>query len=766
MSVREVINISKIVTGRKTVFKSLLYLFLGFFISHSGLAQDPVQRPGIGLVLSGGGAHGIAHVGVLKVMEEAGLRPDFVTGTSMGSIIGGYYSLGYSADSMKKILKIMDWDLILSNTIPQDKIIFLEKDHFNNSIMSFPLLFRKVKLPSGLISGQQLENSLSYYAWPAADINDFSKLPIPFMCVGTDLITVREVDLKTGYLADALRASSAIPTVFAPLKIDTALLTDGGLINNFPAREIKDMGADIIIGSYVGFHNYEEEELNSIAGIIKQLSFSRSIDNFNEQKKLVDLLILPDIKGISLLEFSPVDTIFQRGYKAALPYKEYFRKLADSLDRYGGQKSPGSLLDKQYYSFDKVEIIGNSTIPDKQILGILDIMTGELVDKSNLYEKIELLYGKAWFDKVKYKVEPRNDSLILVIECAEKPKSMVDGSAHYDNSLAAGILLSFSIKNLLTPRSVINLDSYLGRYYRIRNSYLQFIDRNQKFGVSLDFYADNTLVPKINLKNETGDVISNNLSSGIGINRMFGLNQMMSISFDFEKRYLMTRYVSEIDLKYISYNYITTNFDYKINTLNSRHFPDRGIIVDISAGASDLTSGSIKKGLSRNVYNNSNPGGFSFDRFYTIRGNYKQYFTSNDRFTISLSGDALYITDCDSASSQNNFFLLGGIKSLNERSVPMVGFHPNEIPVKKMAGFGMELDWEILRDLHINLTGNIFAAREADRGTGYSLLAGYGIGIGYMSLMGPLRAGIMQGFYKQEKYFNQIKAYISVGYQF
>ncbi|MDQ1332909.1 MAG: hypothetical protein QG576_944, partial [Bacteroidota bacterium] len=730
------------------------------------MAQDPVQRPLIGLVLSGGGAHGIAHVGVLKVMEEAGLRPDIITGTSMGSIIGGYYSLGYNADSLKNILKSMDWDLILSNKIPQNKIIFLEKEHFDNSIISLPLFFRKVKLPSGLISGQQIENYLSYYAWPAADINDFSKLPIPFMCIGVDLITIREVDLKTGYLADALRASSAIPTVFAPIKIDTALLTDGGFINNFPAKEIKDMGADIIIGSYVGFHNYDEEELKSITGIIKQIGFSRSIEDYKEQKKLVDILIEPDVRGFSMLDFNPVDTIFQRGYKAALPQKEFFKRLADSLNKFGIQKPLTDILDKHYYTFDKVEITGNNNISDRQILGLLDIKSGERVDKSKLSDNIELLYGKAWFEKIKYKIVPRNDSLILVIECDEKPKATLYGSAHYDNSVGSGILISVSAKDLITPRSAINLDQYLGRYYRTRNTLIQFIDKNQKFGILFDFLADNTLIPRLNLKKETGDVVSNNLATGIGISRMFGLDQMMNISFDYEKRYLITRYISESNLKYLSYNYFTANFNYKINSLDNRHFPNDGMTFNFSTSASDLISGSIKTGSTRTSYDFKNPGSFIFDRFYTFKGNYKEYFSSNDRFTLSVSGDALYITDCDSVSSQNNFFLLGGTTSINERSIPMYGFHPNQIPVKRMAGFGMEFDWEILKDLHLNLNGNITAIQEADKDSGYLLITGYGIGIGYMSIMGPLKAGIMQGFYKQEKYFNQIKAYISVGYLF
>src|SRR5450759_3276554 len=164
----------------------IIFLFFSFFIliPENGTAQKVQKRPGIGLVLSGGGAHGIAHIGVIKVMEEAGLRPDIITGVSMGSIIGGMYSLGYSADSLQKIFKSINWKQILSNKIPENKVIFLEKSHFSNSIISLPLSFRKVILPSGLINGQQVENTLSFYAWPAADINDLSKLPIPFLCLG------------------------------------------------------------------------------------------------------------------------------------------------------------------------------------------------------------------------------------------------------------------------------------------------------------------------------------------------------------------------------------------------------------------------------------------------------------------------------------------------------------------------------------------------------------------------------------------------------
>jgi len=729
-------------------------------------AQEISKRPSVGLVLSGGGAHGIAHLGVIKVMEEAGLRPDYITGVSMGSIIGGLYSLGYTADSLHKLLKMTNWKLVLSNKISENKVVFLEKAHFYHSIISLPLSFRKVMFPSGLINGQQFENTLSFYAWPAADINDFSRLPIPFMCLATDIKTFKTVDLRTGYLPDAIRASSSVPSIFTPIKIDSLLLLDGGLIRNFAASEVKEMGADFIIGSYVGYKGYKEEKLQSVSGIMKQIGLFRSLSDFEEQKKLVDVLIMPETNKFPISGFENVDSIFQRGYEAALPYKDYFRKLADSLNRIGTQKPMENILDKQFYTFNKIEITGNKIYSDSQILGVLDIEPAEKVDKYQLSDRIELLYGKAWFDKVKYRVVPRNDSLILVIDCIEKPQAMFYGSVHYDNSLLLGLILELSVKNLLTQRSVINLNSFIGQFYRFEINYLQFIDRKQKFGLSTNFYADNTLIPMLELRGDRGNAISRNFIPGLSLNRSLGLNHTMSVSANYENLNLLIHYVSDVHLKNLSYNYISATYDYQVNTLDTKHFPDKGTILNISVSTSKLQSAGIKTDSSKTVTRWNNNGEFSFNRFYTLHGSIEHYFSPPGKLTFAIGGDVLLITDSDSVSAQNNFYLLGGVESVNKRSVPMIGFQSNEIPVKKLAGIRTELDMELFENFHMNITANIFAAQEVNRDNGFSLLTGFGLGVGYMSIIGPMKIGLMYGKYNREKYFRKIKGYISIGYNF
>ena len=728
-------------------------------------AQDSIARPKLGLALSGG-SNGLAHIGVLKVMEEAGLRPDYITGVSMGAIIGSLYSVGYSADTLQLLFNKTDMALAMSDRIPENKIIYQEKKHFHNSILALPITPTKLILPPGLIQGQQVENFLSYFLWPAADINDFSRLPIPFCCLSTDILTGRKVLFDDGYLPDAIRSSIGIPSVFAPFKIDSMLLVDGGVARNFAVSELRDMGADIVIGSYTGFKRYDEAGLESLNGVIKQVGFYSSILDYEEQKKLTDILIEPDVKGFSSIAFYNVDTLIARGYRAALPHKEQFRKLADSLNTLGEQAPLKKILNKRHYTVDGIEVTGNKIHSDAQILGILDISPGQEIDRDLLGEKMELLYGNVWFEQVRYRFEPRNDSLFMVIDCVENPQAILYGSVHYDDALNSGLLIGISVKNLVTPRSVLNIDTYISEFYRIRINSIQFIDRNEKFGLAANFTTDKTSLPLITLRNETGEMISRNMTAGLSLNKRIGLNHMMSFSADFENLNLSPDFITRGGMRRLSYNYITESFEYLANSLDRKHFPRRGMVYNIYAGTSRLISGSLRSDSLNVESPEYDLSDFSYNRFFTLQGGIRSYFSVSRKTTLTIKGDALYISNTDSISAHNNFYLLGGVQSTGRKSIPMAGFHPNQIPVQKLAGFGIDADVEILRDLYLNVITGVFAIQEMDRDSGLSLLAGYGIGLGYMSVIGPIKAGLMHGFYNREIFYKPVKGYISVGFSF
>jgi len=215
--------------------KSILFRFLTLSVFLGITVQLSAQKtPKIGLVLSGGGAKGMAHIGILKALEEAGITPDFITGTSMGSIMGGLYSSGYTADEIKKIALTVDWDQLLTNKLKLNEVAFEENDYYGRYFAELNVKGTRFELPKGLIEGQKLSMTLSTLTRHVMNIQDFSMLPIPFACIAADIENGNRIVLNKGSLARSMRASMAIPTVFTPVVIDNQLLVDGGLVNNFP----------------------------------------------------------------------------------------------------------------------------------------------------------------------------------------------------------------------------------------------------------------------------------------------------------------------------------------------------------------------------------------------------------------------------------------------------------------------------------------------------------------------------------------------------
>jgi len=740
-------------------------VFIALFQSFT-FAQQNLERPSLGLVLSGGGAHGIAHLGVIMIMEEAGLRPDYISGTSMGSIIGGMYAAGYSADSLYNLLKSTNWNEMLANRMPENRIVYPEKQRFYNSIVSLSISTKKVNIPTGLNNGQQIEKTLSYYLWPVADISDFSKLPIPFVCNATDIITYRQIDLKHGYLADAIRASFTVPSVFTPIQIDTLLLLDGGLIRNFAASAAKNLGADIIIGSHVGgVEQYNIERLQTLSGIIAQIAMFRSREDFNEEQKLVNLLVRPDVIRFSMADFNNVDSLVLAGYAAALPLKEKFKRLADSLNMFGQQPPLPYILDKEYLTFDKIEINGNKTYDTDQISGILDIKPGVAVNRQHLTEKIDLLYGRSWFEKIKYRIVSRNDSLILAIDCIEKPNAMLYGSVHYDNALQAGLILGFTLKNYPIHRSVIDFNSYIGTFYRIRTDFIQYLGRNQKVGLNLNLFADNTLFPWLEHNRETGNTFSRNVIYKFGINNYMGLNNMISISGSYNETFLKHDYISRNNIKTYKYNYLSSEFAFSRNTLTSKYFPEKGLLLQLSAGVSKLQSayqysGNTEINVTKHSNNEHNP-----DPFYVLKGSIINYSTIN-KINFGVGGEILYVSKTDSISEQNNFFLLGGIQTTSNRSVAMTGFHPNQIKVRNLVVLKSEMNITLLKDLRLNVMADFAATNNMAFPKKITFLSGYGLGLSYNSIIGPIKTGVMYGSNDKNNHFSPLKTYISIGYNF
>src|SRR6478672_1491583 len=314
------------------VFKVMFVMLCVFPILT--FSQDTVKRPKIGLVLSGGGAKGFAHIGVLKVLEQAGVKIDYIGGTSMGAVVGGLYASGYSATQIDSIFTNTNFDELLSDYIPRTSKSFYEKR--NDELYAFTLPFNYSKfsigVPIALSKGMYNYNLLAKLTHNVRHVKDFNKLPIPFVCVATDIETGHEVIVNTGYLPQALLASSAFPTLFSPVELNGHLLVDGGVSNNYPVEEVKKMGADIIIGVDVQDDLKDRKSLKDATRILVQISNLEMIESMKEKVKKTDIYLKPDISNFTVISFDQGKDIIRKGEEAAFAQYEEIKKLGSKED--------------------------------------------------------------------------------------------------------------------------------------------------------------------------------------------------------------------------------------------------------------------------------------------------------------------------------------------------------------------------------------------------------------------------------------------------
>jgi len=285
-------------------------LILLFMLSVTFLfSQEITQKKDIkvGLVLSGGGAKGLAHVAVIKAIEKAGVRIDYIGGTSAGAIIGALYASGYNASQLDSIIRIINFEEILTGSLPRKSKPFYEKESGEKYVLTLPIKNKKIGIPIALSNGQSMLNLLTQLTQHVNNINDFNKLPIPFLCIATNLETGEQEILNNGFLPVAVMASGAFPTLLAPVEIDGKLLTDGGIVNNFPVEEVIAMGADIIIGVDIQSGLDPKENLDSAVKILNQIVGFQMRTSLENKYKNIDVLIKPNITNFNVISFDKID---------------------------------------------------------------------------------------------------------------------------------------------------------------------------------------------------------------------------------------------------------------------------------------------------------------------------------------------------------------------------------------------------------------------------------------------------------------------------
>src|SRR5690606_35885168 len=407
--------------------KPLFFIFLSSLFCGNLFSQDidtlmvKKKTPKVGLVLSGGGAKGLAHIGVLKVLEEEGVQVDYIGGTSMGAMIGGLYAVGYTANQLDSIFRVTDFDKIVQDNLTRKVTSFYEKENDEKYALTLPFQKMKFVIPIAFSKGQNTFNLFNQLIYDFRSVTDFSKLPIPFLCVATDAETGEEILLNKGNLARAIVASGAFPSLFSPVLIDGRYLIDGGIVNNYPIERVKEMGADIIIGIDVQTDLMDREQLTSATKMIMQIINFQMLQTMNNKKQATDIYIRPDITNFNVVSFGDGTKIVQNGIMAAEPFREQFRQIAllQEKDKQEKRTIKNELCLKNISS---VDVKGTKSYSRAYVMGKLRFKPNEKTSFVEFNEGINRLSATQNFQSIGYHFEKDDeggDKLVMELKESE-----------------------------------------------------------------------------------------------------------------------------------------------------------------------------------------------------------------------------------------------------------------------------------------------------------------------------------------------------------
>jgi len=725
----------------------LIIIFLVFAAVPRGEAQDSLsRRPKIGLVLSGGGAKGLAHIGVLKVLEEVGITPDYISGTSMGSIVGGLYAIGYSADELSKLNHGVNWSVLLSDNIPLRNVAFDEKHDYNRYLLELPIRRKKVMLPSGVLEGQNLSLLLSGLTWRAAGIDSFDQFPYPYRCVGTEIINGEIMEFKSGDLATAMRASMAIPSVFTPVVLDTSkVIVDGGVIRNFPVDEVKNLGADIVIGVYTGFtERVTSDDLNSLVKVLSRSTAIFGIYDSREQIRKVDILITPELTGYSSADFNKSSEIELEGEMAAREHISELKALVDSLKSFGDPSKPVSLPERDSIFITRVRVNELKYYDQSLAYGKLNIGRNSYLTKDALQTGIERLFGTLYFDRLTYRFEKDGKGFSLDMEAKEKPPSSLRTSVHYDNFYGAGLIINYIQSNLLISGTRLTAAVDISKYPQARVNYRKYAGRRMNTMAGFETYFESNHIPGYLEGEVVGYIKQNHLTSSLSLKHSLNLNQSTGIGLLFEysavypNKAMQTLYPEVYYFKRYGFSGIGFMATYGLNTLDDLFFPFEGNLVEVYFKGIYKPLADLKY-LTDTI--NADISLPSFSKLYLNFDHYKPLgpkLNFNTGFSLGLSTNE-YITS-------DNFFVGGYKNNMRRNHVAFAGYETGEVVAANFVQLKIGINYRLFKNLQFELLGNGLIVSESLELLTKSILDfnhhnihfGYGSGFTFKTPLGPL----------------------------
>lgn len=744
------------------------------------------ERPRVGVVLSGGGAKGAAHIGALRYIEEMGIPVDYVVGTSMGAIMGGMYSLGYSAVELEDIISDLDWDLYMKDEIGVGQMSTEGRMDRNRFLLDIPFDISDGKLqssflggefdpksekssfltdlPTGFVGGYNLVNLFNSLSVGYGDSLDFHQLPIPFSCVATDVMNGEEVVLKSGLFTSAIRASMAIPGVFSPVMIDGRLLMDGGMSNNFPVDLCKQMGADIIIGVDVGSQLASDiDDLQSLPQLMVQLINLMVSERTVENKRLCMVYIRPNVSGYNMLSFSEqsISTLIERGYNEAKKHDAQL-KLVKTLTNpkdtnvriFDSRKARRISTDTVYLTAIDFEGV-NSSEEVSWLLRKGNLKTYTPITGVDIEKAVELFVGTGNYSRVNYSLIPfhpfdsnRNGAQSATANLYELHLTFESAAPHscalgfrYDSEESAMIIMRLGLNQNRLSGWKVGTEFRLGYNPRLNAALTWGKQSLGNLNVEYDYrqckYDMGALNEGLPGKYESVRTHRHNFSLYVS---QFHLRYLsMAGGMEYEKydfSYPSDRYTLFYDVSSIQsqFNCAGLFFDLKYDTRDELYMPKKGVLVTMDAHwRKDFTKDRyVEDGRNKNGFADVNMMAsyhFSPDVGLPLTFTPQLY----NRFVVGNFKPSVY---------QN---VVGGLMPgrFMDHQVPFVGITTPQMVENCLSILRMDVQWNVSGNHYLTLMGNcMFSAENYDdyfSGTD-SCISRFGLGIqyAYKTVFGPI----------------------------
>ena len=700
-------------------------------------------RPKVGLVLSGGGAKGFAHVGVLRELEKRGIPIDYITGTSMGSIVGAMYSIGYTPDEIEEIIVSTDWTELFKD-IPDRKDIPLEErvssERYSASV-AYDNEFN-VYFPKGLKQGQRMYLKLKELLGSGPETKSFSDLPIPLRIIATDLDSGTATTFTQGDLAKVVNASIAIPTLFEPVEMRGRYYVDGIVTRNLPVEDIVKMGADVVIAVDVGVELTVRDEYN-ILTVLDQLMAIQSSSSTPAQRKMADILIEPDISGFRTTDFDKAREIIAIG-------KEEAKKILDELEEEASEKigryeieKRKKIVQNEVYVTD-IFLKGNQNIDER----IVEAKLGKKLPTTITNEELEALmldlYALSYIEKAYYKIEDG----ALYIEVVERPSNYLSLGFNYDSEYGTTIALNTDIQNIGFAGSRSTFGVSFGDYLNLNANHFIYYGLDNKVGVLFNLSYDERPLFIYENNSKKSELTSETIEAKASVVTQFGDQIFLAYGYS-QKFSSLEQDVGRDIYKGLEYdeNYGSLFFMLTLDSLDKVDYSTKGVKSDFQY----LWGGTID-GQDVDFYGPS----------YVLEGYYP--ITERLTFMSTLGGGSVNGEDI----LPNEYFKLGGVRNdVKSKEFSFYGFNSQRKLAEEFLLGQVGIQYRIYSNLYLIFKWNIATYAAAPiQDTNKNRMwtdkeRGYGMTIGADSPLGPLELTLMQ-----DTDNNEILTQFNIGYIF